>query len=415
GGQPIAVSPNGRRIAYVLTDQNDEWNVQEPRPTGYVYVQALGGDRSGAPRPLTTGAAHSAFPVWSPDGRRLAFIREEQRRSRVVVWDVERDQATPVGDTFSARVYLAPQWDPSGKAIVVAAPLPEMPPPSYRVRSVRSTDTRIPGDQFFTDERKAVLRAIDIASGMTTPLMEKPVVLRSFRVSATGRQLIYAAAVPETLGVIGKEQNDSYVLPLDLTKGARPSIARKLAERGRFSWSPDGKQLLFAKAGRMMALAADGVGEPKPWRESFTLAGSEPVWSPDGSRFATLVADPTLSDPELEPVSAGMYTTAQPFNDVYVVGSDGIWKNVTATLDDQMVDPVWSADGAALYFRAIDNVTYDETVYRYTVAEQKTDAVVRGQETYGRFAAAGSDGVVSVIEDATHAPDLWLIGAGQRT
>ena len=77
GGQPIAVSSTGRWIAYVLTDRDDEWNVQEPRPTGHVYLQTLAGGRSGAPRALTTGAAHSAFPVWSPDGRRLAFIREE--------------------------------------------------------------------------------------------------------------------------------------------------------------------------------------------------------------------------------------------------------------------------------------------------------------------------------------------------
>ena len=38
----------------------------------------------------------------------------------------------------------------------------------HRVRSVKSTDARIPGDQFFTDERKATLTAIDIASGAST-------------------------------------------------------------------------------------------------------------------------------------------------------------------------------------------------------------------------------------------------------
>src|SRR5215510_3611756 len=82
GGQPIAVAPTGNSpgnwIAYVLPDQSDEWNVQEPRPTGYVYVQSLSGGRAGVPRALMSGAVHGAFPVWSPDGRRLAFIREEQ-------------------------------------------------------------------------------------------------------------------------------------------------------------------------------------------------------------------------------------------------------------------------------------------------------------------------------------------------
>ena len=72
--------------------------------------------------------------------------------------------------------------------------------------------------------------------------------LRSFRLSPSGRQLLYVAPDPATLGVIGKEQNDTFVLPIDLTIGARPVAARKLAERGRISWSPDGKQLLFVKA-----------------------------------------------------------------------------------------------------------------------------------------------------------------------
>jgi dipeptidyl aminopeptidase/acylaminoacyl peptidase len=415
GGQPIAVSSTGRWIAYVLTDRDDEWNVQEPRPTGYVSVQTITGGRAGTPRALTSGAVHSAFPVWSPDGRRLAFIREEQGRGRAVVWDSERDQVTPIGDTFAARVYLAPQWDPSGQAIIVAAALPDTPAQPYRVRSVKSADARIPGDQFFTDERKATLTAIDVASGASTALTQAPLVLRSFRVSPTGRQLLYVAPVPETLGVIGREQNDTFVLPIVITTGARAADARKLAERGRFSWSPDGNQLLFSKGNRLMALPADGSSEAKPWRESFTLVAGELVWSPDGSRFATLVADPSVSDPELEPVKPGMYTTAQPFMDVGIVSADGSSKNVTAAFDDQVSDPVWSSDGSALFFRAVDNKTYDETVYRYTIAGQKLEPIVRGQESYGRFVAA-LGGVVSAIEDATHAGDLWLVGAGgQRT
>jgi len=415
GGQPVAVPSTGRWIAYVLTDRDDEWNVQEPRPTGYVHVQTLAGGRPGAPRALTSGAAHSAFPVWSPDGRRLAFIREEQGSGRAMVWDAERDQMTPVGDPFAARLYLAPQWDPSGKALIVAAALPDQPSPPYRVRSVKNTDPRIPGDQFFTDKRKAMLIAIDVASGASTALTQMPVVLRSFRLSPTGRQAVYVAPVPETLGVIGKEQNDTFVLPIDVATGARPATAVKLPERGRFSWSPDGTQLLFVKGGRLMAQPADGSAEAKPWRDSFTLAVGEPTWSPEGSRFAALVADPSVTDPELEPVNPGMYTTAQPFMDLYVVMADGSSKNVTSAFDDQISDPVWSPDGGALFFRAVNNKTYDETVYRYTVADQKLEPIVRNQESYGRFVAMPG-GIVSAVEDATHPIDLWMFGAnGQRT
>jgi dipeptidyl aminopeptidase/acylaminoacyl peptidase len=415
GGQPFAVSSTGRWIAYTLADQEDEWNVQEPRPTGYVHVQSLASGRPGTARALTSAAAHSAFAVWSPDGRRLAFIREEHGRGRAIIWDSERDQMTPVGDPFTARIYLAPQWDPSGKALIVAAALPEVQPAPYRVRSVKSTDARIPGDQFFTDERKATLTSIDVASGTSTALTQAPVVLRSFRLSPTGRQLLYVAPDMATLGVIGKEQNDTFVLPIDMTMGARPAAARKLAERGRISWSPDGGQLLFMKAGRLMAFAADGSGDAHPWREAFTLAAGEPVWSPDASRFATLVADPSVTDAELEPVRPGMYTTAQPFMDVYVVMADGSSKNLTSGFDDQVSDPVWNQDGTALFFRAVNNKTYDETVYRYTVADEKLATVVRGPASYGRLAPIAG-GIAAAVEDASHPSDLWMFDTnGRRT
>jgi dipeptidyl aminopeptidase/acylaminoacyl peptidase len=407
GGQPVSVSSDGRRVAYVLTDMNDEWNVQEPRPTGHVIVQTIGGERAGAPRALTIGAVHSSFPVWSPDGRRLAFVREEQSGGRVIVWDADRDVMTPVGEPFSARAYLAPQWLPSGASVIVAVPVPDRPAQSYRVRAVKSTDARIPGDQFFTDERRAVPTAIDATSGKATPLASDAIVLRSFRLSPTGRDLLFVSPDAATLGVIGKEQNDTFVLPI---AGARPAAPRKLAERGRFTWSPDGTRLLFTKSGRLMAIPSDG-GPAAPWRDAFTLSVGEPIWSPDGSRFAALVADPRISDPEIEPVKPGMYTIAQPFMDLYLVSADGTSRNVTGGVDDQISDPVWSPDGSAVYFRAIDNNSYDETIYKYTPADQKLQRVAHGQESYGRLTAT-SGGVVVPIEDATHPDDLWQVDGG---
>lgn len=415
GGQPVAVSPTGRWIAYVLTDKDDEWNIQEPRPTGHVYVQAIDSGRAGPPRALTTGAVHSAFPVWSPDGRRLAFIREEKGSGQAAIWDAEGERTSAVGETFAARIYLAPQWDPSGRTLIVAAALPDAAPAPYRARSVKSTDERIPGDQFFTDERRAVLTAIDAATGRARALTTAPAVLRSFRVSPAGGRILYVSPAPETLGVIGKEQNDTFVLPIDLADGGKPSAPARLPERGRISWSPDGRQLLFVKSGRLMALPGDGSGEAKPWREKLTLPVGEPVWSPDGSRFAALVADPTVTDPELEPVKPGMYTTAQPFMDVYIVASDGTALNLTGGFEDQVSDPAWSPDGAALYFRAVHNTTYDETLYRYTIATGQLETVARGAESYGRLLPIAG-GVVAAVEDATRPGDLWLFaGPGRRS
>jgi dipeptidyl aminopeptidase/acylaminoacyl peptidase len=412
GGQPIALSSSGRWIAYVLTDKDDEWNVQEGRPTGHVFVQSLGA-QVGAPRALSSGAVHSSFPVWSPDGRRLAFIREENGAGRTVIWDAERDQMTPIGETFPARIEQAPQWDPSGKVVIVAAAVPETPQAPYRVRSVKSTDARIPGDQFFTNTDAARLVSIDATTGASTVLTPQPIILRSFQLSPSGRYVLYVAPSPETLGIIGKEQNDSFVLTVT-TGGTASAPARKLTERGRFSWWTDGDRISYVRGGRLMVMPVEG-GEGKPWLESLKLSIGEPTWAPDRKRFATLVVDPSVTDPEIEPSKPGMYSTAQPFMDLYVVEADGSSKNVTTSFTDQVSGPVWSLDGTTLFFRAVDNKSYDETIYRYTVADHRLEPLVRGEESFGRLQAT-SAGVVAAIETATRPTDLWLLTpAGQRT
>ncbi len=412
GGQPIAVSSTGRWIAYVVTDKNEDWNVQEPRPTGHVFVQTLG-DKPSAPRALTSGAAHSAFPVWSPDGTRLAFVREEQGRGREIVWDAARDQATPVGDAFAARMYVEPQWDPTGKTLVVAAAEPEAAPAPYRVRSVKSTDARIPGDQFFTDERKATLVAIDVASGKSTPLSTSHDHVAVVQALAR-RDAPFVHCSGSRDARRDWQGTERHVRAAGRSRGRarKPLRPANWAIAGATGGRRMASSCLATRGGKLMVQPAEG-GEAKAWRDSLTITGGEPVWSPDGTRFATLVADPSISDPELEKVKPGMYTTARPFNDVYLVANDGSSKNLTKEFEDQVADLVWSRDGSALYFRATNNKTYDETLYRYSVADQKLDTVLHGSESYDRIIPTAGGLVVS-IEDATHPTDIWMIGTADK-
>jgi dipeptidyl aminopeptidase/acylaminoacyl peptidase/CubicO group peptidase (beta-lactamase class C family) len=103
------LSPDGGRIAYVLRtlDTKGDRNVDE------LWLVATDGS---APRRLTAGPGDTA-PAWSPDGRRLAFLRDGQ----LAVLDAaggEPEQVTelPLGAG-------APRWSPDSRRLAFTAPV----------------------------------------------------------------------------------------------------------------------------------------------------------------------------------------------------------------------------------------------------------------------------------------------------
>ncbi|MFC9251877.1 serine hydrolase [Amycolatopsis thailandensis] len=104
-----ALSPDGERIVYVLRTQD----IENDRAVDQLWQVSA---RSGSPRRLTAGTADTA-PAWSPQGDKLAFLREGQ----VTLLDleaVEPEQVTtlPLGAG-------APSWSPDGRKLAFTAPV----------------------------------------------------------------------------------------------------------------------------------------------------------------------------------------------------------------------------------------------------------------------------------------------------
>ena len=402
------ISPTGDLMAYATADVFQEGDIRTRKPASFLWVIPTTGGQAR----LVLNKELRRELVWSPDGKRLAFFHKGEDGWRLSVWDKASNRIKSLGERFEVGNGLSVQWDPSGKRLVYSVPVKEEDPGEPpRVQVVKSTDKRIPGDWFFVNKRKARLAIVDVSSGNGNRLLAEPIYLRSFKVAPDGEHLIYSATSPETLGIIRGEKNETFVLSLS---GGQARKALSEGEAQRFFWSPDGKDLLYLKKGKLMAVPMEG-GKPKVFIESLKISVGMPVWSPDGKRFVSLVKDNSIQDPEIETPQPGMNTIARPFMDLYLVSADdGTARNITPSFEDNVSDPVWRPDGKAVFFKATNNQTYDETIYRYTLNDQKLVALIQGKESYGNLSVA-SGLLALTIQDATHPQDLWVLDSTNGT
>lgn len=102
GTKGVALSPAGNGTALILTHPV----TRSPE----LYVM----DRAGTVRPITnTPKAAEASPVWSPDGRKIAYVTDQTRNPQVWIVDVASRKAAQF--TRVGRQNTHPDWSKDGK------------------------------------------------------------------------------------------------------------------------------------------------------------------------------------------------------------------------------------------------------------------------------------------------------------
>ena len=241
-------SPDGRKFVFA---KRLERSGAPCRPAGRcndeIYV--INADGTGLQR-LTRNAVPDGHPVWSPDGRSIAFVSGRELNGEIYVMNVDGSGQRRLTRMPRRQGELA--WSPDGEKIAFTAAAGHLGA----------------ADIFVINADGSGLRNV---THTATPSFD-------FAWSPDGRQIAYIEVhMPEPSSPL-------YVVNADGTGKRR--VARPLALDAGPSWSPDGRRLAFTGVDGIYTVHADGTGLRK-------LTGSPrrevgPQWSPDGRQIAFL-------------------------------------------------------------------------------------------------------------------------------
>lgn len=233
----VVWSPDGRRVAFVHRHEGRQ----------QIWIQPIAG---GPARRLTTLPGNETSPTWSPDGRRLAFVSTHGGSPQVYVAPVEGGDAHQVTREGDYRVVV---WSPRGAHLAVVGR--------------RAPDAEL--SLFVMRPDGGATRRLSVATLLPRPGMERPAW------SPDARRIAFVSRV-------GRAEQEILIASPDGR------------ERRRFgtgyapTWSPDGRRLAFVVArvgdAQIYVANADGTGSRPltPGSGIFIL----PTWAPDGSAIA---------------------------------------------------------------------------------------------------------------------------------
>ena len=227
------------RVLLVSSSKDGNWEIYLVQPG------------TGETKNLTENKAADTEPVWSPDGKQIAFI--SNREGGPDIWTMKADGSDPKQLTKKQGSCSSLRWSPDGSQIAFAS-----------AKSGR--------EQIYT---------ADATTGKVTQLTEAAAPSRQPAWAPDGKRLSYSHYAGQ-FATYSMSADGSDKRQVTDTKGGVDA-----------AWSPDGKRLAYtaylhgqAPGFRLLTIGADGKGAKQLTTTANPFGNVYPQWSPDGSKIA---------------------------------------------------------------------------------------------------------------------------------
>lgn len=251
---------------------------------GFLWEQAIG---NGSARQIVAGPAFARDPVFSPDGRKLAFVASEGGRRELRVHDFDARRTSSLFRVGGASWPLYPSWSPDGTHIVFQHTRGIFDPYRIVIVNVASGMTQDVAQSVGAWTARPHFAA-DGASVYFTSRVGKWAAL--YRVA------LHAGAQPQAVtnltrhvheGLVSnggkwlamRSNSEIWIAPMGATPVADAQLKRVSTEGGRsFAFTPDSSALMYSHAGKVWRLPLTGGSRTEmPFRASLARDVAPPL------------------------------------------------------------------------------------------------------------------------------------------
>jgi dipeptidyl aminopeptidase/acylaminoacyl peptidase len=301
------ISPDGKWVAYTMSTPDLDAN----RSVSNIWIVST----SGGPATQLTQSGHDSSPVWSPDGKTLAFLSSRGGDSQVYLLSLEGGEAHALTKLSTGADIV--KWSPDGKTIAFTSGV--------------YPDCK---DDDCNSKRDAEKEKNKVKAHVAEHLL-----YRHWTHWNEGKRA-HLFVVPA----------DGSVAPRDLTVGAEYDVPPdERGGPGDINFSPDSKEICFtAVTDKMEAISTNGDlfvvpvagGEVKRITTQPGFDGN-PVYSPDGKSIAYHAQ-----------LTAGY--EADRWRVMLYDRQSGKNENLSENFDRSADELAWSADSKSIFFTAED-------------------------------------------------------------